>query len=260
MARPLWTGSVSFGLVNVPVSLFSAVVDQDVHFTQLHGKDGAQIETRRFCSKEDKEVPWETIGHGYELDGGKQVVLTDEDLATVAPRKTRTIDIASFVDLEEIDPVLFDHPYFLAPAGETEGALRAYRLLVDVMSSQERAAIGRFVMRTREYLVAIRAREERLTLTTLLFHDEIRDAGKIAPGGRKPAKKKVDEAVALVEEMTVDWDPGAYEDRFRKRLLAVIRDKKKGKTIKAPAAEKAPDPAPDLMAALRESLELARSR
>lgn len=259
MARSLWTGSLSFGLVNVPVALFSAVRDVDVHFTQLHGKDGAPVETRRFCAEEDKEVPYEAIGRGYELDNGKQVVLTDEELASVAPRKTRTVDIEAVVDVDDIDPVYFDHPYFLAPAGDTEGALRAYRLLVEVLAEQERAAIGRFVLRTKEYLVAIRVRDERLALTTLLFHDEVRPAKGISSGGRKPPKTRLDEALSLIDEMTVDWDPDRYEDRFRKRLLAVIRDKKKGKTIKAPSAERQPEPAPDLMAALRQSLEQART-
>src|SRR3954470_20161824 len=121
MARSLWTGSLSFGLVNVPVALFSAARDQDLHFNQLHEKDGARIETRRFCAKEDEEVAYEDIGHGYELDSGKQVVLTDEELDAVAPRKTRTIDIQSFVDAADIDPILFDRPYWLPPPRRPAG-------------------------------------------------------------------------------------------------------------------------------------------
>lgn len=120
MPRSLWSGSVSFGLVNVPVQLVSAVRDVDVHFHQLHEKDGARVEIRRFCSQENVEVPYEQIGHGYELDDGDQVVINDDELASVAPGKTRTIDIEAFVDLGEIDPVYFDHPYFLRPSGESE--------------------------------------------------------------------------------------------------------------------------------------------
>src|SRR3954471_12004770 len=149
MARALWSGSLSFGLVNVPVQLFSAVRDQDLHFRQLHEKDGAAIETRRFCAEEDEEVGFEDVGHGYERDDGGEVVLSDEELAAAAPRKTRTIEIEAFVDLADVDPIAFDHPYFLMPAGDSEGTQRAYRLLLEVMSQTERAALGRFVMRTK---------------------------------------------------------------------------------------------------------------
>jgi DNA end-binding protein Ku len=261
MARSLWTGSISFGLVNVPVALFSGVRDLDVHFRQLHEKDGAPIETRRFCSKEDKEVPFESVGHGYEEDGKEQVILTDDDLAAAAPRRTRTIDIEAFVDVGDVDPIYFDHPYFLAPVGEAEGNLRAYRLLVKVMSSTDRAALGRFVLRSKEYLVLVRVHDERLALTTLLFHDEVRSAKDVDTGGRKPAKAQIDAAVALVEALSVDWDPGQYRDCYRERLLAVIERKRKGGKITVPEApDRAADrPPADIMAALKESLERARS-
>jgi DNA end-binding protein Ku len=260
MARSLWTGSISFGLVNVPVALYSAVRDLDVHFRQLHAKDGAPIDTRRFCSKEDKEVPFEAVGHGYELENGKQVVLTDQDLAAAAPRKTRTIDIEAFVDLDDVDPVYFDHPYFLAPMGEAEGNLRAYRLLVEVMASTDRAALGRFVMRTKEYLVLVQVRDDRLALTTMRFHDEVRPTKDIDTGGRKPAKSQLDAAKALIEALSTDWDPSRYEDCYRERLLEVIERKRKGRKITVAEPEREDTgPPPDIMAALRESLERARS-
>ena len=260
MARSLWTGSISFGLVNVPVALYSAVRDLDVHFRQLHSKDGAPIETRRFCSQEDKEVPFEAVAHGYERDGGEQVVLTDEDLAAAAPRKTRTIDIEGFVDVDDVDPIYFDHPYFLAPVGEAEGNLRAYQLLVEVMQDAERAALGRFVMRTKEYLVLVRVRDDRLALTTMRFHDEVRPTKDVDTGGRKPAKKQLDAAKALVEALSADWDPSNHEDCYRERLLDVIERKRKGRKITVPEPERAAaGPPPDIMAALRESLERARS-
>jgi DNA end-binding protein Ku len=260
MARSLWTGSISFGLVNVPVTLYTAVRDLDVHFRQLHEKDGAPIDTRRFCSEEDKEVPFEAIGHGYELDDGKQVVLTDDDLAAAAPRKTRTIDIEAFVDVDEVDPIYFDHPYFLAPVGEAEGNLRAYRLLVKVMESTDRAALGRFVMRTKEYLVLVRVRDGVLSLTTMRFHDEVRPTKDVDTGGRKPAKAQLDAATKLIEALSVDWDPEQYEDCYRERLLEVIERKRKGKKIRAPKSGRdAGGPPPDIMAALKESLERARS-
>src|SRR4051794_3672449 len=228
MARSLWTGSISFGLVNVPVALYSGVRDLDVHFRQLHAKDGAPIDTRRFCSEEDKEVPFEAGGHGYELEGGTQGVLTEDDLATAAPRKTRTIDIEAFVDVADVDPIYFDHPYFLAPVGEAEGNLRAYQLLVRVMASTDRAALGRMVLRTKEYLVLVRVRDDRLALTTMLFHDEVRAAEDVDTGGRKPAKAQLDAATSLIEALSVDWDPEQYEDRYRERLLDVIERKGKG--------------------------------
>jgi DNA end-binding protein Ku len=260
MARSLWTGSISFGLVNVPVALYSAVRDLDVHFRQLHEKDGAPIDTRRFCAEEDKEVPFEAIGHGYDLEDGEQVVLTDDDLAAAAPRKTRTIDIEAFVDVDEVDPIYFDHPYYLAPVGEAEGNLRAYKLLVQVMESTDRAALGRFVLRSKEYLAIVRVRDGVLSLTTMLFHDEVRATKDVDTGGRKPAKAQLDAAVSLIEALAVDWDPSQYEDCYRERLLDVIERKRKGTRIVAPKSGRdAGGPPPDIMAALKESLERARS-
>jgi DNA end-binding protein Ku len=260
MARSLWTGSLSFGLVNVPVALFSAVRDQDLHFHQIHEKDGARIDTRRYCAEEDKEVPLDEIGHAYDLDGGKTVIVTDEDLETVAPRKTRTIDIEAFVDVAEIDPTYFDHPYFLAPTGDSEGPRRAYQLLVEAMGRSDRVALGRFVMRTKEYLVAIRVRDERLALTTMRFADEIRPTKGIDTGGRKPSKAQLDHAIALIDALSSEWDPSEFKDCYRKRLEDVIARKRKGKRITAPKLEKEPSPVPDLMAALERSLAEATGK
>ena len=209
MPRAIWSGSLSFGLVNVPVQLVSAVRDLDYHFHQLHKKDKARIEQRRYCKEEDVEVVWEEVAHGYELKrGGKEVIVTDEELASVQPRKTRTIDIEAFVDLAEIDPIYFDHPYFLVPVGESEGTLRAYGLLVDAMGSQDRVALGRVVLRTKEYLVAVQVRDGALALTTMLFHDEVRPTGDIPTGGKKPSKRALGDALAIIEELSTEWDPG----------------------------------------------------
>ncbi len=256
MPRSLWTGSLGFGLVNVPVALFSGRVDTDLHFRQLHAKDHAPIEIHRFCAEEDVEVDYEEVASGYETDDGDLVILTDAELATAAPRKTRTIDIEAFVDLDDVDPIYFDHPYLLAPAGDSEGVLRAYRLLVEVMERTERAALGRFVLRTKEYLALIRARGGRLTLTTLRFHDEVRASKDVpTPTKRdKPAKKEVDQAVALIEALACPWDPDRYEDAYQKRLKKIVREKGKGKTIELPEDEKEPAPVPDLMAALEQTL------
>ena len=259
MPRPLWAGSLSFGLVNVPVALFSAVRDQGLHFHELHESDGARIEQKRFCAKEDEEVAFDAIGHAYDLENGKTVIVTDEELAEVAPRRTRTIDIEAFVPLDEIDPLYFDHPYFLAPTGDADGPRRAYQLLLKVMEESGRVALGRFVMRTKEYLVTIGPRDGRLALTTMRFADEIRDTKGIDGGGRKqPAKAELDQAVALIDALSADWDPADWKDEFRARLEDVIDRKRKGRTIEAPEARDEPEPMPDLMAALEESLANAK--
>lgn len=258
MPRALWSGSLSFGLVNVPVQLVSAARDLDFHFHELHEKDRVRIEQRRFCSKEDVEVMYEEVAHSFDLDG-EQVIVTDEELASVEPRKTRTIDIESFVELADVDPVYFDHHYLVVPAGDSEGTLRAYKLLVEVMGRSERAALGRFVMRTKEYLAAIRAREGGLTLSTMRFHDEVRPTTPIPTGGRKPAKKQLDQAVALIEALSADWDPESYDDCYRERLRRVIEGKRKHRKIEVPEPEKEPAPAPDLMAALERALDNVRA-
>src|SRR3954465_4792602 len=264
MARALWSGSLSFGLVNVPVALLSAVRDLDLHFRQLHEKDKAPIETQRWCSEEEKAAPPEAIPRSYELDGGKQVIVTDEDLEAVEPRKTRTIDIEQFVDLSEVDPIYFDHPYWLVPAGDDEGATRAYRLLLGVMESTDNAALGRFVMRAKEHLAIVRARDGALTLTTMRFADEVRPAKDVpSASGKstKPAKKELDAAVSLIEALAADWDPDKFEDRYRKRLQQVVNKKRKGQKVEAPSGDGgAPDAVPDLMAALEESLKSARQK
>jgi DNA end-binding protein Ku len=256
MPRALWTGSVSFGLVNVPVQLVTASRDLDYHFHELHEKDKARIEQRRYCSEEGVEVAWEEIASSHELKKGKQVIVTDEELASAEPRKTRTIDIEAFVELAQIDPIYFNHPYFLVPAGEAEGTVRAYRLLVEAMGRYERAALGRFVMRTKEYLVAVRERDGALALTTMLFHDEVRPTKGIpAAGGKRPPKAQVDGALAIIDALSTDWDPERYTDCYRERLKRVIDKKRKRQTIEAPTPEKEPSPVPDLMAALKATLD-----
>lgn len=270
MARPLWSGSVSFGLINVPVQLVGAVRDLDVHFRQLHGKDGAPIETRRFCAKEDAEVGYDEIAHGYETDDGTMVVLTDEELEAAAPRRSRTIDIDAFVDAGEIDPLLLDHPYVLLPAGETDGVRRAYRLLAEVIDASGRVALGRIVLRAKEQLVTVGARDGLLALTTMRFHDELRPAGDVDTGGaRKPSAAKLKAATQAIEAMAADWDPGDYEDRHRARLQAAVEGSDRVEQVDDGDAAgsggkgggKAPKStaSPDIMKSLKASLEKARA-
>jgi DNA end-binding protein Ku len=250
-ARSLWTGSLSFGLVNVPVSLVSAVRDQNLHFHQIHKKTHERLHVSYVCTKEKTPVDYAEIAHGFDTGDG-YVMLTDEELAAAQPEKTRTIDIAKFVALDDIDPIFFDHPYYLLPAGEGEGPLRAYRLLAEVMADAGKVAIGQFVLRTKEYLVAVRAREDLLALTTMLFQEEIRPTDE-------PGKAKVDRAVALVEALGADFDHDAYKDRYRRRLRQLVKDKEAGETIQAPPSPKTPGPPPDIMEALKASLDKVRA-
>jgi DNA end-binding protein Ku len=259
-ARSLWSGSLSFGLVNVPVSLASAVRDQSLHFHQIHKKTHERLRISFVCTKEKTPVDYAEIAHGFDTGDG-YVMLTDDELAAAQPEKTRTIDISAFVDLEEIDPIFFDHPYVLLPAGEGEGPLRAYRLLTDVMQDAGKVAIGQFVLRTKEYLVAVRPKDGLLALTTMLFKQEVRPTDELdLPTRKRPSKAKVDRAVALVEALGADFDHTSYKDRYRRQLRKVVKDKEAGETIKAPPSPKAPGPPPDIMEALKASLEQARTR
>jgi DNA end-binding protein Ku len=258
MPRSLWSGSLSFGLVNVPVVMVTAVRDLDLHFRQLHENDGAPIEVQRWCSKEDVEVPYEEITYAFELDDGSQVIVTDEELEAIEPRRTRTIEIEQFVELDEVDPIYFDHPYYLLPAGSDDGSARAYRLLLDVMARTERAAVGRFVMRAKEYLAIVRAQDRALMLSTMLFADELRPTRDIEAAtqkSHKPSAQQLKAAVAVIEELSGDWEPAEWKDRYRRRLQDVVSRKRKGKTIKTPEPRDAtPEEAPDLMAALEQTL------
>lgn len=258
MPRTLWSGSLSFGLVNVPVAMVTAVRDLDLHFRQLHENDGAPIKVQRWCSEEDVEVPYEEITRGYELPDGGQVIVTDAELEAIEPRRTRTIEIERFVEVAEVDPIYFDHPYYLLPAGSDDGSARAYRLLVDVMARTDRAAVGRFVMRAKEYLAIVRARERALMLSTMLFADEVRDTKDIETAtqkAHKPSAQQLRAAVAVIGELSGDWEPGNWKDRYRRRLQDVVARKRKGKTIKAPEPrEPVPEQAPDLMEALEQTL------
>jgi DNA end-binding protein Ku len=261
MARPrsLWSGSLSFGLVNVPVALYAATRDQDLHFHQIHRKTHERLHVSYVCTKEKRPVDYGEIAHGFDT-GNRCVLLTDDELAAAAPEKTRTIDIKSFASADEIDPIHLDHPYYLLPAGEGQGPARAYRLLTDVMADRGLVAIGQFVLRTKEYLVAVRAKDDVLTLTTMLFTTEVRPTDDLdLPMRKRPGKAKVDQAVALVEALGADFDHAAYKDRYRRRLRELVKSKEAGETIEPPPAPEAPGVPPDIMEALKASLEAVRA-
>jgi DNA end-binding protein Ku len=259
MPHALWNGSLSFGLVNVPVSLFSATRSRDMRMRELDSERGVPVSMRRICTADGREVPIEEVAHGVEVDE-QMVMLTDEELAAAQPRRTDTIEIEKFVEISQIDPVMYDRSYWLAPASEGQGPLRAYRLLVEAMSAGGRAAIGETVIHNREHPVVVRAHEERLLLSTLLFGHEIRDVAELDLPTARADRRVVQATVAVIEELSTDFQPARYRDRHRERLKALIESKIHGQEI-APAVEPpAPEPTPDLIGALERSLAEIRAR
>ena len=261
MARAIWTGSISFGLLNVPVKLYSAVSKKNVSFRELRESDSSRIRHKRVAEADGKEVPYDDIVKGYEISPEQYVVITKEDFEEIDPKKTRAIEIQDFVDLEEIDPIYFDHPYYLGP---DKGAEKAYSLLVKAMSDAKKVAIARFVLRNRENLAAIRPAGNVLTMATMRFADEVvapDELGEdvIPQDGRKLEKREIDMAKQLIDSLTSDFDPGKYRDEYREELLALIDRKAQGKAVVEPVSEEPkPTKAPDLMAALEESLATVR--
>jgi DNA end-binding protein Ku len=255
MARAIWSGSISFGLLNVPVRMYSAVARRNIALREIREKDSARIKHRRVAEGTDEEVPYDEIIKAYELTPGQYVPLTKDEMAALAPEKTRAIDVQDFVDLDEIDPMYFDSPYYLGPA---DGAEKAYGLLSKAMKASGKVAIARFVLRNKEHLAAIRSDGNVLTLTTMRFADEVVpvDELEILPDkASKPAKREQEMAEQLIDSLSTDFEPKAYHDEYREQLLALIERKAEGKEIVASDAE-APKAtkAPDLMAALEESI------
>jgi DNA end-binding protein Ku len=257
MARSIWTGAISFGLVNVPVKLYSAVSKKTVRFHQLHEKDGVRIQQKRVCPADGEEVAYDQIVKGYEITPDQYVVVTPEELEAIEPRKTKTIDIEDFVDLEEIDPIFYDHPYYLLPG---TGAAKPYKLLVTAMEEASKVAIARVVIRQKEQLVAIRPTGDILTMETMNFADEVVPHDKFdeAPDADvETNKREVDMARQLIESLSADFDPSKYKDTYRERVLELIERKAEGKEIAVQPVEE-PQPVPDLMAALEASVNAAR--
>jgi DNA end-binding protein Ku len=259
MARSIWRGAISFGLVNVPVKLYSAVSKKTVRFNQLHEADHGRIQLKRFCAEEDQEVPYEEIVKGYEISPGRYVVITPEELEALDPAKTRTIDIEDFVDLEEIDPLFYEHPYYLAP---DTGAGKPYKLLLEALKETNKVAIAHVVIRSKEYLTAIRAAGDVLTLETMLFADELidpKDIDELPEEDVHATDREVDMARQLIESLATDFDPSKYRDTYRERVLDLIERKAEGQEVAMPAAPEEPTAVPDLMAALEASLNAAKS-
>ena len=262
MPRPLWKGTVSFGLVSVPVELWSAVRTQRISFREIHEKDGSPVRHVRYCAAEDKPVDPSEIGRAYELDDGRLIPVTEEELDQLAPEKTQTIEIESFTPREQVDPLRFDHPYYLVPGDKTVGTVRAYRLLVAAMGEGDLLALGKFVMRSREYLAAIRVYGDGLALSTMHFPAEIRSPDVFPGTDEVPDEEELENAISIIGERTTEWDPGSYKDQYRARLMKVINRKRKGTKVKAPVAaeEDKPTAAPDLMSALKKTLAESRGK
>jgi DNA end-binding protein Ku len=252
--RAIWTGSISFGLVNVPVRMYSAIAENDLRFHLIHEPDGGRIGYQKICKSEGEPVPDEEIVKGFEFEQDEFVVLEDEDFEAARTEGVKTIELSDFVPYDEIDPIYFERTYFLGPQ---EGGEKVYALLREAMEQTGLAALGKFVMRDRQHLGCLRVREGALTLEKMFFHDEIRPLDEIAPGKVKVAKSELEMATALVEQFTGEFDPTKYEDTYREALCKVIRAKRKGTTVTAPEPETEEEPA-DLMAALRASVEAAK--
>jgi len=262
VARAIWSGSISFGLLNVPVRLYSAVSKQTVRFRELREGDGSRVKHKRVAESDGKEVPYEKIVKGYEYAPDQYVILTKDELSELDPKRTRAIEIQDFVDLDDIDPIYFEQPYFLGP---DKGAERAYALLVQAMTEARKVAVARFVLRNKEHLAAIRPLDDTLTLTTMRFHDEVSSPDDLDDDvfgdekPKKPEKRELEMAKQLIESLTSDFDPDKYRDEYREELLDLLQKKAEGEeVVSAPTEEPKPTKAPDLMAALEESLAAVR--
>ena len=260
MPRSIWTGAISFGLVTVPVKLYSAVNRKTVRFHQLSGKTGVRIAQKRVDPQSGEEVAYEDIVKGYELAPDRYVVIEPAELDTLQPKKTKTIEIEDFVELSQIDPIFYDHPYYLAPG---PGGAKPYRLLLEAMAETEKVAIAKVVIRSKESLVAIRPVGDVLEMATMLFADEVSSPDRLDelpdPKEVKTTKREVDIAKQLIDSLAGDFEPGKYRDTYREDVIALIERKAEGKEIAVqPEAEEEQAPAPDLMSALKASLAAVR--
>jgi len=262
MARAIWSGSISFGLLNVPVKLYSAVSKQTISFRELREGDGSRVRHKRVAEADGKEIPYEKIVKGYEFAPDQYVTLTREELAELDPKKTRAIEIQDFVDLDDIDPIYFEQPYYLGP---DKGAAKAYALLVQAMKESRKVAVARFVLRNKEHLAAIRPMDDVLTLATMRFHDEVVSANDLdgevfeEEKPKKPDKRELEMAKRLIDSLSTDFKANKYRDEYREELLDLLERKAAGKeVVSAPTEEPEPTKAPDLMAALEESLAAVR--
>ena len=254
MPRAIWTGTISFGLVNVPVRMYSAIEETDLHFHLVHEPDGGRIGYQKVCKAENEPVPDDEIVKAYEVKKDELVILTDEDFAAVKVEGVKTIEISDFVPYEEIDPTYFERTFYLGPQ---DGGEKVYSLLRQAMEQTGLAAIGKYVMRDKQHLGCLRIREGVITLERLFFHDEIRPTKGIAPRKGKVPDAELKMATALIGQFKTHFEPERYEDTYRAALMKVIKAKQKGETITAVPAAEDEEPA-DLLAALKASVDAAK--
>jgi DNA end-binding protein Ku len=256
MPRSIWTGSISFGLVSVPVRMYSAVEEHTLHFNYVHAPDGSRIGYEKICKAEDKPVPDDEIVKAFQYEKGEWVYVSDEDFEAAAAENHRTIDIRAFVPFDDVDPIFFERSYYLGPAQDGE---RVYALLAKAMEKSGLAGVAKWVMRDRQNLGLLRVREEVITLERMHFADEIRPAEEYTPKDAKVEKRELDMAEQLIEQYTGEFDPSEYRDTYRDALCEIINAKRKGEEVRA-EAEPEPEAPTDLMEALRASVEAARGR
>jgi DNA end-binding protein Ku len=254
MPRALWTGTISFGLVNVPVRMYSAVQPHDLHFNLVHEPDGSRIGYEKVCKKEEKQVAEDEIVKAFEWEKGEWVYLTDEDFAAAEAKGDRTIDISDFVPYDEIDPIFFERTFYLGPQ---EGGERVYALFAKALETSGLSGVAKFVMRDRQRLGALRVRDGVITLERMYFADEVRPTEELAPSGVRVAKRELEMATELIDRFSGSWDPKKYKDTYREALLAIIKQKREGKEVHVEQAPQPEEPV-DLMDALRASLEAAQ--
>jgi DNA end-binding protein Ku len=260
MPRSLWTGYISFGLVSIPVSLVTAVHDQAVHFHLLHRQDGARLHQKLVCPLDGEEVDRKEAARGFEIEPDHYVLIEDDELHALAPQRSRMIEISDFVDINQVDPIYYDKPYYLVPR---EGGGKAYALLMQAMVKRNRAGIGRFVFHDHEYVVALRPLENVLCLETLRFSDEIvsrEDVREIGADEHGADKKQLALAVELIDALAADFSPGKYKEEYRDSLRDLIERKAQGEAIVTAPAEAEEGQVIDLMAALEKSLDKVRGK
>jgi DNA end-binding protein Ku len=254
--RSIWKGAVSFGLVTIPVKLYTATEDKDVRFHMLHKDDGSRIEFKRFCADEQIEVDNDEIVKGYEYGKGQYVTVEDKDLESIPLSTGHAVEIMEFVDLPEVDPIYFQKSYYLEPQ---EGAAKPYALLREAMTRANKVALAKVVLRDKEHLATVRVFGEALVMETLFYPDEIRDAGQLEGlSGATVNEKEVQMAINLVEALSAEFEPGKYKDEYREALLEVINHKIEGTPMEAAPVAKPSPKVMDLMETLRASVEAAK--
>jgi len=261
MPRAIWSGAISFGLVNIPIKLYAAVSRKTVHFNQLDSRTGARIKYKKVSAADGEEVPGEAIVKGYELSSGDYVTVGDDELAGLDPVANRTIDIEEFVDLADIDPLFYDSAYYVAPDKAT---VKPYALLTQAMEESGKVGIARFVMRSKQYLCAVRPKDGALVLSTMVYADEIADPGEISEiaglDDVEVSEKELKMARQLIASLADEFDPEKFEDTYRNQVMDLIERKASGKTeVVAPPAALTEDKVVDLMAALEASVKEAKS-